>query len=365
MPCNRGCRNESLCFSPRERWHEIAIRRVWRPPLRQASAFGRLVNLAWMLTAWSVSCVRPPNGLPDVVIVGTDPILSVLSASVWKRLRPRVKVAHWCFDLYPEAAIAEGLVKGRSPAARVARTLVRWAYRRCDLIADIGPCMRKRLDAYCANARRVTLTPWALSEPIRPEESDPVERQTLFGSASVGILYSGSFGLAHVCQSSLELARRLEGEGVRLAFSVRGNRAEALREDVARAGVNAVFVPFASEERLPRRLAAADIHLVSLRPEYTGAVVPSKFFGALAAGRPVLFEGSHTSAISQWTSTYDVGWTLTPDSVSAIAGKLIGFVQNPMALRALQERCHRVYHEQFSSKHVIDAWDSELRALIT
>jgi len=47
-----------------------------------------------------------------------------------------------------------------------------------------------------------------------------------------------------------------------------------------------------------------------LSPSYTGAVVPSKFFGALAAGRPVLFEGSVDCSIARWIKEHRIGWVL-------------------------------------------------------
>ena len=77
------------------------------------------------------------------------------------------------------------------------------------------------------------------------------------------------------------------------------------------------FAGFAPESELEKRLAAADIHLVSLRPEWTGVVVPSKFFGSLAAGRPVVFAGGPDSAIARWIHEFGVGWVLTTDNVAA------------------------------------------------
>ena len=35
----------------------------------------------------------------------------------------------------------------------------------------------------------------------------------------------------------------------------------------------------------------ADVHLISMRPEMTGIVVPGKLYGVMAAGRPALFVG--------------------------------------------------------------------------
>src|ERR1700738_583559 len=101
-----------------------------------------------------------------------------------------------------------------------------------------------------------------------------------------------------------------------------------LRSDILVSDNNVTLCPFASQEHLEARLSAADILVVTLRDEWTGAVVPSKFFGALAAGRPVLFEGSDDCAIAQWIKEFGVGWVLTPASEEAIAKQLIEFCSN-------------------------------------
>src|SRR5262249_23353408 len=195
-------------------WQEIAIRRVWRPGFRQASGLGRILNAAWMLAAWCLRawCRRSPA--PDVLVVGTDPILSVLVARFVRKARPRVRIAHWCFDLYPEGPVADGMLRPDGWLARALRRLLRPAYAACDLVADLGGCMRDRLEAYGHAGRKVTLVPWALVEADQVEEPDPLTRKELFGDASLGLLYSGNFGRAHSFTDFLDLARRLRGSGV-------------------------------------------------------------------------------------------------------------------------------------------------------
>jgi glycosyltransferase involved in cell wall biosynthesis len=313
-----------------------------------------------MLIAWSLAALKYR---PDVVVVGTDPILSVVVALPWKAIRPNTKVAHWCFDLYPEAAIADGVLCANSAVVRVIKRVLRAAYSKCDLLIDIGPCMRARLTPYGHSSVHRTLTPWALAEPELPLPIDACERTRLFADARIGILYSGNFGRAHSSHRVLSLARRLRGSGVSFAFSVRGNREAMLRSDITTSDSNVTLHPFANQEQLETRLSAADIHVVTLRDEWTGAVVPSKFFGALAAGRPVLFEGPDDCAIAQWIKQFDVGWVLTATSEEAIATQFIEFCTNRTIINGMFSRCHRVYVENFSRKAVIRAWDNELRSL--
>lgn len=53
MPAARGCRDEADTFPLRETWAGGRVERVWRPGWRQAKTTGRLLNTAWMLTAWA------------------------------------------------------------------------------------------------------------------------------------------------------------------------------------------------------------------------------------------------------------------------------------------------------------------------
>lgn len=365
MPCNRGCRDERQSFPRRETWCGINIRRVWRPPLRQASTLGRLLNAAWMILAWSfLLVIRRKRNLPDVLVIGTDPVLSVLVAWVVKRLRPSVQVVHWCYDLYPEAAVAEGMLRENSFAVRLLKRLTASSYRSCSLIADLGACMRQLLEQYQTPARQGTLVPWALSEPAEVLAPDQNARRDLFGEAALGLLYSGNFGRAHSYKEFLELARRLRGEPIHFCFGVRGNQAAELRAAVQADDANVSFAGFAAEAILTQRLAAADIHLVSLRPNWTGIVVPSKFFGSLAAGRPVLFAGSRDAAIARWIEEHGVGWVLDEESLPKVAGELRWLARNPEKLHALRQRCHDVYHTHFSLEQTMDRWNQELRALL-
>ena len=55
--------------------------------------------------------------------------------------------------------------------------------------------------------------------------------------------------------------------------------------------------PLASPAAHQRLLVTADAHLISLRPEFSGIVLPSKVYGCIASGRPILFVGPASSDV--------------------------------------------------------------------
>jgi hypothetical protein len=192
-------------------------------------------------------------------------------------------------------------------------------------------------------------------------------RAELFPRAKLALLYSGTMGRAHDYRAFLDLARACRaraGDDIAFCFSSRGNRQDELCAAVTAADTNVTLIPFADETALQARLGAADLHLVSLQPEWAGIVVPSKFFGSLAVGRPVLYAGPGESEIARWIANYDVGLTLGGASLALVVDRLQALIGQPDDLGRWQANAFAVYQREFSKKVVNDRWDEMLRALV-
>ena len=318
-----------------------------------------------MMLAWSKIGIRSRKRQPDIIVIGTDPMFAVVTAIPIKFFLSRTHVVHWCFDLHPEAAFASGMISESSLISRAVRAVMRAGYNRCSMIMDLGPCMRQILQGYNNKAPCKELTPWALLEPRERVEPDLTTRKKLFGNAKLAVLYSGNFGEAHSFLEFLSLARALRDVSeIHFCFAVRGNKADELKDAVRAEDTNISFAGFASSEELENRLGAADVHLASLRKQWAGIAVPSKFFGSLAIGRPVLYSGPTGSAIGQWIKKFNIGWVLNSETRIEIAEEFRKLSKEPGAIFALQRRSQKVYHENFSRKSVTTQWHIELSKLV-
>lgn len=365
MPAARLYGSE-MRLPAREQWESVDIQRVWRPSLKQASNVGRILNALTMLLAWTWRAIITRSAAPEVVVIGTDPILSILVAIPWRLFRPRTRIVHWCHDVHPEASIAEGALGGHSLIVRLLKAALTLAYRRCDAIVDLGACMRELLRKYqprsapSANASTAviieTITPWALVEPDAVQTPAATVHEELFGQSRLGCLYSGNLGRAHEFELFLALARAARQHDIGFCFAGRGARMQPLKEALVPEDTNVRFAGFAEESQLNQRLQAGDVHLVSLQPSWTGTVVPSKFFGALAIGRPILFVGSAQCAIAHWIRQHEVGWHLTADNLSAIVAELDRLAADPTQRAALNLHCQSVYHAHFSKAKQLQRW---------
>jgi len=360
-PCNRSCHHEEQNYSLKpEKVDGVLIRRVWRPAFNQHRFLGRVLNAAWVEIAWLFRALFTKS--PDTVVIGTDPIFTVWLVPFFKLCWPRTKIAHWCFDLYPEYAVAEGLVAENGFVVRVLKKLLRGAYCKCDVVVDLGLCMRKKLENYPIH-KNATLTPWALEEPASPLPFAASERKDLFGDSALCLLYSGNLSHPHEFERTVALARKMRNTAS-LVYSARGKRVEALKAFLTQEDTNIHFVPFASPDKLMDRLSAPDVQVVSLKSFYTGVAVPSKFFGALAVGRPILFEGDEASAIAGWIRQYGLGWVLTGKNGDEVAADMTAFSLDNRRKQELFKHCHETYQKVFSKKAVLDGWESELKKLL-
>ena len=362
MTSNRYCRHKGAIPKKNETINGVQVERHWRPGLNQSSNLLRVVNSILIQLAWVWHMRKMPK--PDIIIVGTDPQFSQLMLPLLKRLCPEAKIVFWSFDLFPEAIQAESDNRLTLALANGIAKLMPWCYRSIDVIVDIGSCMRTLLRKHGHSAREITLVPWALSEPKFGIPVNTEVRTAMFGEGvKLGVLYSGSMGMAHEYEKFLELARTLRRTAPEIvfAFSARGNRMGEMMQALTPADTNIRVLPFASQEELEARLNAADIHLLSLKERWAGIVVPSKFFGSLAASKPVLFSGANSSCIGRWIQQYELGLLIRNDNIEDIAEKLLSYSQFPQQLEDWKKNAYQTYHDRFSRKRVLDHWDKMLR----
>jgi colanic acid biosynthesis glycosyl transferase WcaI len=366
LTSNRYCRSRERKIAVKEEvWKGIRVIRISRPGWQQANDILRIINSLWMMLAWALKLWGLPKA--DVIIIGSDPQFSQLLFPFIKLIRRQSILVYWCYDLFPEAILADGARGLGRWAANQSKYFIRKTYQSLNLLVDIGPCMRNRLDRYHHPARRETLTPWALVEPGAIHEPDPATRYELFGDTHLALLYSGNIGRAHDFELFLQLARSVHKIDSRIAFcfACRGNRFEELKKAIMPQDYNIRLASFAEESELERRLNAADIHLLSLRPGWEGIVVPSKFFGSLAVGKPVIYTGPENSSIAYWIREFKVGLVLAQNNIQQIGEKLVEIASNPNVMKAWQKNAIHLYDTCFSKKRVMDKWNIILRDLMS
>ena len=359
---NYYCRKQEKIPLLKETRNNITIKRFRRFPFNQSSNVGRLLNSFILSIQWLTVLLFAKT---DVVIFGTDPQFGYFIIPPIVFLRKKLHFAIWGFDLYPEAIFANG-IRVSTTVKKILTWVAGKSYQCCDLLVDIGSCMRNRFAKYKSSAKCETIIPWALHEPETITFPDIQTRHELFGNAKLCILYSGTIGRAHQFDEFIALARELRSRkaSVAFCFAGHGNRYQELHKKIIPEDTNITFAGFIEEDRLPLRLNAADIHMVSLRSGWEGIVVPSKFFGSLASGRPILYCGTHNSCIAQWIKSERLGFIVDGETITQIADQLEELSNNQEQLHSMQEHTFSFYKKKFTQNAQCDHWDRSLRSIL-
>ena len=230
----------------------------------------------------------------EIVLTGSPPfmlhLLAPLNLLLHKRLTYRIT------DFHPECLMAE---RGRpSPALRLFYRWTVFLRRRVHRFEVLGEDQRARLLEIGIRPERIVLkrdpSPVAI-----PPGTEPLEVPAEL-AGRVLLLYSGNFGVAHDHETFLEGYRlhHREGSGrVALWLNATGAKADRVEEILRREGLpfhRGRPVPL---ELLPRLLATPHAHLVTLRDEFVGYVLPSKIYGCIQSGRRLLYVGSASSDV--------------------------------------------------------------------
>lgn len=299
--------------------------------------------LAFFRGAWrELRRLEKPDAL---VCMTTPPFLGLFGAHLRKTCGPPYLL--WCMDLYPEALVAHGVLNAWNPLAVLLRRLARTERGRAAAVIALGPDMADRLRD--SGAGRIVEVPvWSGLQPLPAQSNRLREYRRACGWADEDLvcLYSGNMGRAHCAADFAALAESLRGRQPRCRFVFAG--AGPARSDWERRwGGLFEFRPPAAEEICAVHLQAADVHLVSQRPEWTGVVVPSKFQAACALGRPVVYAGAPQSAVGNWLQRADCGWLLAPGDRGAIESAARDLL-DPRQREEKGRRAFRLYEEMFT-----------------
>lgn len=244
-----------------------------------------------LLNYLSYVALAVPRALPvrcGAVLAMTDPPFEGIVGAFVALLKGKPFVYN-VRDMYPDMAVGGSIVKpGLLP--RIWERMHRWALRRATKVMVLGEDMRRRIvakgiDASCVEIVRdgaVIPSPDAPPPQLDAEVIRAIRRNFKFV-----LLHAGNLGFYGAWDTLLAAAPKLADEGIGLVFV--GDGAERARLESAAAGcANVRFLPFFPADKIPSVLAAADVHIITVRDGLEGVVVPSKMYGILEAGKPIL-----------------------------------------------------------------------------
>ena len=339
----------------REEHEGVEIVRVSSTAFDRSSLPLRALNYAtYLLGSLRTGLTAAP---PDVVLCMTDPpVIAEVALVVARRFdAPLVVVSQ---DVFPEIAIELRRLENKI-VIEVLRGLIRLYLQRADRVVAIGETMRLRLEGKGAIPERLRVIPnWVDSTALTPQPHDNEwSREHGFDGRFV-VMHSGNVGFSQNLDALVRATTFLRdldrltvavvGEGSRRAELVA--LAELLETDAVR------FLPYQPRSALSESLSAASIHVVGLAKGLSGYVVPSRLYGILSVGRPVIVAADRDSETAQLVERVECGVVVPPGRPELLAAAIRKAYEGELPLEEMGKRAREYVTEEADRTVAIDRY---------
>jgi len=117
-----------------------------------------------------------------------------------------------------------------------------------------------------------------------------------------------------------------------------------------------LFMPFQDQSTLKYSLCVPDVHWLSLPPEFEGLIVPSKFYGVAAAGRPIIAISARDGELAVTIEQHRCGVVVEPGDVDALERAIILLSTDVERRVAMGKSARSMLDTHFTSKQAFRRW---------
>lgn len=341
----------------------IRVHRAWTSHFGRSRLLGRAVDYGSFYATASVKLLRLLRAA-DTVVAKTDPPLISIVAAAIARLRG-ARLVNWLQDVFPEVASHLG-----------ANPLPVWLDDRLKKLRDyslsvahinvvLGTRMREHLQQRHIPRERIRIIEnWADGDAVAPKAVESCELRARLGITDKFVVaYSGNLGRAHEFETLLAAAERLSTDDSVVFLMIGGGaKMEQLQAAVTSKRLsNFRFLPYQPRELLSDSLAAGDVHLACLLPQLEGLIVPSKFYGILAAGRPTIFIGDTDGELARIITGTLCGAAVAIGDADALVNAIRRLQSDRPVREQMGLRARALFVERYTVGRATRQWMETLR----
>jgi len=280
------------------------------------------------------SVLRAPFVNCDAVIGMTDPPFEGIVAAFVAMLKNKPYIYN-IRDMYPDMALGGSIVEP-GLLARIWEKMHRWALRRAAKVIVLGEDMKNRIFAKGIDVEKLEVVRDGTEVHGTEGETalDEDVLRAIRGQFSFVLLHAGNVGFYGAWGTLLAAAKELSAENIGFVFVGEGARRDLLAAEAA--GIpNVKFLPFYASSKIPSVLAAPDAHLITIKRGLEGVVVPSKMYGILAAGKPIVAVAPPETDVVTLGTRLGFGIAAEPDHSAELIEKIRVLAGDPRRVRAM------------------------------
>ena len=263
----------------------------------------------------------------------------------------------WIQDVYPEITRIIGI---KIPFYKSLIKLRNWSMKKAYLNIVISEEMKKYFIGQNIDSNKLLIIPnWTSEQKIYPITKKDNESYQNFGDGKKFIIgYSGNFGILHDFTVLLEAAKKIKNEdGIEFIFIGSGYRQKEI-EDFKASNLleNIRIYPFQPESNLNNILNIPDIHVITLKKGVSPFAYPSKIYGAMAAGKPILFIGEKDSEIYKFVEENNIGFSIPNDDLDQLIRVILKIYKDKNLRSLMSKNARDIFLKNYSLSVALRKW---------
>jgi putative colanic acid biosynthesis glycosyltransferase WcaI len=352
-------------FRKKEVRNGVHVYRVAATHFGRNTMAGRMFDYASYMLLSFATLFRIPR--PQIVVAMSDPPFILFTAVVAARVR-RAAVCYWAQDVYPTLAAKLGVLDEYGAPFKLLSAVARRLQRGCDLIVGLGPEMVKALVRGGAPQNRtICIHNWADEKailPILPADNWFLTANNLQGKFVV--LYSGNAGRGHTFEALCEAMFRCRNdERIVFVFIGAGRKSHEIRAYAQAQNLsNVLFFDYLPRSELSYSLSAASVSIVTEDPAVAGLLLPSKTYGILASGRPIIFIGAAESDVAHLVRSTRCGVVIHPDDPDGLENAIRLLARDADQRARMGDAARRASENVYSRGRSAGEWSAALKSVL-
>lgn len=357
-PNHRAKNNAKL---PRkEIYNGVKINRLPCIQLDKENLLFRIIN--WLSFLFNLLIdLSLKSSSKDILLIVTNPPILPFVGLFFNVVRGQ-RFIPIIYDIYPDIAVALGVVEENGFFVRLWKRFNSVLYRRASRIVVIGNQMKKTIvnetGANFFESKIKVIYNWEDPDFIKPidKEDNTFAKENGY-SEVLTVLYSGNFGLYNDLFTIIYAAERVQKLPVRFVFIGDGAQKKKLKKIVRDKNLkNVDFHPYQPFDRLPLTLTCADISVISEDRRVNSLCSSSKLYSSLASGQAVLALVNRDSDIADIIRRCNCGFRVDQGDVHQVVNHLKFWLRNREELKNMGKKARKHFEEHYTIRHSVEKY---------
>ena len=325
----------------------VNVKRVRYLTSSRDNFFGRIINYL----SFCVSIILNFHSFfnIDYCISYTNPPLLPPIIALFSKLF-KFKYIFEIYDLYPDAAIKSGSISGDGIIAKIFDKTTRYSLEQCwKIVVLSNECKNYLIKNKSVKECKVVMIPnW-----YSPQS---VVRNSIIDTGELKILYGGNMGVMQDMDTIFSLVKELKNEeNIKFIFAGHGVKKQKLKESVKKYNLtNCAIYDFLPKDEYDHLMNTVDLAIVSLEKFSLGLGSPSKVYGYLSKGIPLLAIMDENTDIVKDIKKYNCGIYVNNGQINILKNKLLEIYKDKVFLNLMSKNALKLFNEKYTLKKSMD-----------